>query len=271
MQLDLRGKRALVTGSSSGIGVGIAEMLAAEGAIVAVHGRDRARTADVAARIAATGARVEGFTGGLGDPEGCVAVAASVTERLGGIDILVNNAGGGDHLGGNPGWFDVPPTTWPTTFGLNVGAAVSLVHAFAPGMRQRGWGRIINIGSAAANSALADMPDYGAAKAALTHMSMSAARALAGTGVTVNTVSPGVVRTPAMETWLEGLDEQHGWGGTTDDAERRVALEVLDLCVSFAGRPSDIAAMVCLLASDYGRYITGANVRVDGGYARNPN
>jgi NAD(P)-dependent dehydrogenase (short-subunit alcohol dehydrogenase family) len=271
VELDLKEKRALVTGSSSGIGIGIAEMLAAEGAVVAVHGRDERRTHEVAQRIAEAGGRVEITLGDLADPATCADVVGMVQDALGGVDILVNNAGGGKNSRNNPKWFDVPWEDWPATYEQNVGAAVRLVHAFVPGMVERGWGRVVNLSSAAATTALAEIPDYAAAKAAIANLTVSLSRALAQTNVTVNAITPGMIRTPVMEDWFEAMGEQYGWGETFEEVEKHAVKELFDLPVNFVGRPSDIAATVCLLASSYGRYITGANIRIDGGLARHPN
>jgi 3-oxoacyl-[acyl-carrier protein] reductase len=271
VQLDLQDKRVLVTGSSSGIGIGIAEMLAEEGAIVAVHGRDEPRTRDTAERIAAAGGRVEIALGDLAEPESCARVAHTVQEKLGGLDILVNNAGGGKNSRNNPSWFEVAWEDWPATYEQNVGASVRLIHAFVPGMIERGWGRVINLSSAAATTALAEIPDYAAAKAAISNLTVSLSRALAQTGVTSNAITPGMIRTPVMEDWFRAMGQQYGWGDTFEEVEKHAVAELFNLPVNFVGRPSDIAATVCLLASRYGGYITGANIRIDGGFARHPN
>jgi 3-oxoacyl-[acyl-carrier protein] reductase len=271
VELDLTDKRALVTGSSSGIGIGVAELLADEGAIVVVHGRDERRTADTAQRIAAAGGRVEMVLGDLAVPESCARVAAAVQSKLGGLDILVNNAGGGKNSRNNPSWFEVPWEDWPATYEQNVGASVRLIHSFVPGMMDRGWGRVINLSSAAATTALAEIPDYAAAKAAISNLTVSLSRAHAQTGVTANTITPGMIRTPVMEDWFKAMGEQYGWGDTFEEVERHAVSELFNLPVNFVGRPADIAGTVCLLASSYGRYITGANIRIDGGFARYPN
>src|ERR1700710_1542802 len=172
MDIDLTGKRALVTGSSSGIGVGIAELLAQEGATVIVHGRDEARTRATAEQIVAAGGVAEVVLGDLAEPASCARVVDAIEQRLGGVDILVNNAGGGKNSRNNPSWFQVPWDDWPATFEQNVGASVRLIHAFVPGMKERAWGRIISISSAAATTATPLFPDYAAAKAAMISMSL---------------------------------------------------------------------------------------------------
>jgi NADP-dependent 3-hydroxy acid dehydrogenase YdfG len=133
MDLDLKDKRVLVTGSSSGIGAGIAAVLAAEGAWVLVHGRDAARTEAVASQLRAGGARCSMALGELSTDEGADAVAAVASREMGGIDVLINNAGG-KTAAGNPDWFDVPLSDWLATYEQNVGAAVRLVHRLVPGI-----------------------------------------------------------------------------------------------------------------------------------------
>ena len=118
--------------------------------------------------------------------------------KLGGIDILVNNAGG-KTTAGHPPWFEVPWADWVGTYEQNVGAAVRLIHHFAPGMKERRWGRIIQIASAAATQPEPGIGEYQAAKAALVNLTAGLARSLAHTGITVNTVSPGTILTPAVQ------------------------------------------------------------------------
>jgi len=165
MDLQLRGVRVLVTGSSSGIGAGIARVLAAEGAVVAVHGRDATRAAAVAAEVRSAGGNAVVVLGDLASEEGTSSVADAVDAALGGIDVLVNNAGGKTSPG-NPAWFEIPWTDWVGTYEQNIGAAVRLIHRFVPGMCERGWGRVIQIGSASATQPEAGLGEYQAAKAA---------------------------------------------------------------------------------------------------------
>ena len=255
MDLGISGRRALVTGSSSGIGAAIARMLAAEGCAVIVHGRNRKRTEAVADEIGAAGIAV----GDLSRDEDADAVAAAAGE----VDILVNNAGGTE---ASKPWFETNEADWLATFQANTVAAVRLIKRLVPGMRVRGWGRIIQIASAAASQPVPFGPDYCAAKSALVNLSVGLAKELAGTGVTVNSVSPGIVRTPAVERWANQVNAAYGWGERDFAAiERRLASEVVLVPVGRIGRTDEIAHAVCLLAAENGGYITGANIRVDGG------
>lgn len=262
MDLDLTGKRALVTGSSSGIGAGIAQMLAAEGCAVLVHGRNVERTQAVAENIRASSGRADAVIGDLATPEGVAAVAGAV-DRLwnGEIDILVNNAGG---AASKPApWQDVDEETWIATYQMNVIAAARLIRRYLPGMKDRGWGRLIQIGSASATQPIAMMPDYAAAKAAMTNMSVSLARALAGTGVTANTVTPGRILTPAVERTLGARGANASWSADQGDGGAAGTVPM--------GRPDDIAFAVCMIASPRSGFITGANIRVDGGQIKSTN
>jgi 3-oxoacyl-[acyl-carrier protein] reductase len=265
MDLQLVGKRALVTGSSSGIGKAIAAALAAEGAIVVVHGRDRARIEAAAAEIAGDGELAPFAIGDLATDDGAAAVARQSLAALGGLDILVNNAGGADGVA--QGWVDATRADWTAVFEQNLFSAVRLVRHLTPALRASGWGRIINIATGWAMQPSAVMPHYAAAKAALVNVTVSLAHEFAGSGVTINTISPGPIRTPTLERTMRGIAKEGRWG--SDDwaeIERRAVKEVVPNSVGHIGRVEDIAHAVAFLASPLSDYIDGANLRVDGGY-----
>jgi NAD(P)-dependent dehydrogenase (short-subunit alcohol dehydrogenase family) len=270
MDLQLEGKRALVSGSNTGIGKGVAKALAREGATVVVHGRNEARTRAVADEIAQAGGKVAWALGDLATDAGAAAVAKAVTEQLGGIDILVNNAGGTDGAG-SPQWFDVTPDQWVELFQQNTVASVRLVRAFVPGMRERGWGRIINFSTGGGNEPGPMMPDYCASKAAIQNLTMSLSKALARTGVTVNTISPGTIRTERFETWVQEVGAQMGWEGGSEEMERRFIQEIYPNTVGHAGRVEDIANAIAFLVSPLADFINGANLRIDGGQLQSVN
>jgi NAD(P)-dependent dehydrogenase (short-subunit alcohol dehydrogenase family) len=263
MDLQLTGKRALVTGSSSGIGVGIAEMLAAEGASVVVHGRDATRLQAVHDRIAATGAPVALARGDLAIAKEAQAVAESALAAFGGIDILVNNVGGSSDEEAKS-WFAVPLEEWTKTFEKNVVAAGRMIHAMAPAMKERGWGRIIQISSAAGTIPTSAQPDYGPAKAAMVNMSLGLSKALAKSGVTVNTVSPGMIYTEGLEDFLRQFAAKRGWGDDLAKAADYI-LQGTGQTVDRVGRVEDVAHAVCYLASPVADFVNGINIHMDGG------
>jgi len=273
MDLDLAGKRALVTGSSSGIGRGIATVLAGEGATVIVHGRNRERTEETAATIREAGGTAHLAFGDLATDEGAAAVADAVDQATGGIDILVNNIGGTESYGGQMlSWFEVGTGQWLGTLQQNLVSAVRMIHAFVPAMRERGWGRVINISSGGGAEPPTSVPDYCAAKAGLNNLTVSLSKELSRSGVTVNTVSPGCTRTDMFERNLERMAEANGW---PDDYEAREA-RFMDLgvfaCTSQRyGRPTDIGSLVAFLASPLSAFVNGANYRIDGGQVQSVN
>ena len=262
MDLQLVGKRAVVTGSSSGIGEAIAKSLAAEGVTVVVHGRREAETSRVAKEITAAGGKAVVALGDLATDAGADAVAKVVNDRLGGTDILVNNAGAFPQ---RP-WLESTAAEWNDLYNQNVGSMVRLITRLVPGMKQRGWGRVIAIASGVATMPFGGMGNYSATKAANLNLAVSLAKDLAGTGITSNTVSPGMIVTPGVEDMLKGMAPQIGLG--TDDMAALEQFAVKNMVPNPSarlGRPADIAAAVTFLASPLAGYINGANLRVDGG------
>jgi NAD(P)-dependent dehydrogenase (short-subunit alcohol dehydrogenase family) len=277
MDLQLDGKRALVTGSSSGIGAATARVLAAEGAAVVVHGRDRDRTNRVTEEINAAGGSAIAVVGDLSTDYGATQVCDAIESHLRGIDILVNNAGGGGGRsparGETPGFLELLPEDWVGAYEHNVVAAVRMIRRFAPGMVERGWGRIIQTGSVTATAPVGTMNDYAAAKAAIVNLSVGLSRALAHTGVTANTVSPGLVLTPQTldenshkKPWVKAYARSRGWDETlrAEELEQRWARE-WNVPAGRGGRVENITSIIAVLASPLGAFVTGANIRVDGG------
>jgi 3-oxoacyl-[acyl-carrier protein] reductase len=272
MDLQLAGKRALITGSTSGIGEGTAKLLAAEGVSVAIHGRNRQRAEQVAADIRAVGGIAIVAVGDLTDETAAAEVAAGVDAAFGGIDILFNNAGGG---GRNPARVDttflaLEMDDWLGEYEHNVLTAVRMIRHFVPGMRERRWGRVIQNASAVATTPRNWENDYAVAKAAVVNLTVGLSKTLAGSGVTANTVSPGLILTAAQTSgdtpWLRTFARSQGW----DD---RLPIEELEamwaktrhIPAGHAGRVEDIASMVALLSSPLGGFVNGANIRIDGG------
>ena len=264
MDMQLKGKRALVTGSSSGIGAEIARMLAAEGVKVVVHGRDEARTQAVATEIETAGGQAATALGDLTKDGGATAVIEAALHAFDGIDILVNNVGGPASVAHRT-WFDAPLEEWAETYRHNALAAVRLIQAFVPGMRERRWGRVIQISSRNAISPHAQFGPYGASKAAVNNLALSLSKALAGTGVTSNGVMPGLIYTPQLDSWFVEMAQKHA--GTTDPkaGQEHVLKNVVHQTVDRLGQPGDIGAAVCYLASPLSDFMTGTTFRIDGG------
>lgn len=260
MNLELADKRALVTGSSAGIGESIVKLLASEGATVIVHGRNRERAARVAAEIEASGGTASIALGDLSTDEGAEEVVRQV-ESGGAVDILINNAGFYEYTT----WEDVKSEQWIQAFESDLLSAVRMIQAFLPAMRERGWGRVVNIGSGTGTQPFGEYPQYCAVKAAMLNMTVSLARSLKNTGITANIISPGLIRVPSLEKWYQDLAPSYGWGESWDEIEKGVVRDVLPNDVGHLGTPEDIAPAVALLASPLSRFVSGANWRVDGG------
>ena len=264
MDLKLEGKRALVTGSSSGIGIGIARRLAAEGARVVVHGRDPERVQSVTRAINDDGGRASAVVADLATDAGAARVAADALAALGGIDILVNNAAS---VVGPPNgaWLEASADDWAATYHTTVLSAVRLIQALTPGMKARGWGRIIQISSTGAAFPTATNPQQFAAKAGLSNLTVGLTKALIGTGITVNTVSPGPIMTPAFKSYLLIKGKQAGWGEDWEVIQRKEA-ELRNLPAGRFGDIDDIGSAVAYIASPLAGFICGANLRIDGGW-----
>jgi NAD(P)-dependent dehydrogenase (short-subunit alcohol dehydrogenase family) len=239
---ELVGRRALVTGGSRGIGAAIAQRLLDAGAKVVVAARTPGNDAPAAATFVA---------GDVTTGEGVEAIATKAIAALGGLDILVNNAGGaGAFLGGS---WTIPDKAWHDSFALNLFAAIRLTNAVLPALRASKAATVVNISSAAAAMPFAPSVHYGAAKAALEYCSRTLAVELAPSGIRVNIVSPGVISTPGSDEFARTTP-----GFSSDDWTRNIPLGRI-------GATEDIAEAVALLVSDRGKFMTGANYRVDGG------
>jgi 3-oxoacyl-[acyl-carrier protein] reductase len=260
MDLQMAGLRAVVTGSSGGIGEQIARRLAAEGASVVVHGRRAEAVQAVVDAIRSGGGQADSTVADLADPHDCARFVA-VTLSGGPVAVLVNNAGGFV----NRGWDQATPEDWLDLYAVNVAAAVRLIQGFLPSMRGAGFGRIIQIGTGEAINPFATMPDYAASKAALLNLTVSLSKHLAGSGVTVNTVSPGIIVTPGVQEFYRKEAARRGWPDDWAGIEARILAEILDNPVGRLGRPDEVSALVALVASPLAGYINGANLRIDGG------
>ncbi len=265
MDLQLHGKRALVTGSSKGIGEAIARFLAAEMAVVLVHGRDRDATRQVAESITQHGGQAYPVIGDLTDDSAVDHLIAEAEAAVGSIDILVNNAGGS---GPKDTWAITQPTAWAEAYDRNVLAAVRVTTRVLPKMRQARWGRVINISSLAGAMPPAVGPDYSACKAAMNAMTLSLAKAVAAEGVTVNAISPGTIRSSKLEDAFRRSASEQGVGGPETSwrqIEEAILPTIAQVPLGRVGELNELASAVAFLASPLAAYITGVNLRIDGG------
>jgi 3-oxoacyl-[acyl-carrier protein] reductase len=261
MDLGLAGRVAIVTGASQGIGLATARLLAAEGAALVLCARDGARLKAAAAELEGEGARVVAIPGDILDPALPDRLVSAAAE-LGGGDILVNNAGGGSgHLG-----FDrLTDADWEIAYQLNVVAPARLIRAVLPGMRQRGWGRIVNVASYTARVPEPFCLPYAAAKAALVNLTRGLARTAAADGVLVNSVLPGLTATDGVtEGFATAVDAT---GRSTDDLLAAM-LRRAPIDMGRMGDPAEVAALIAFLASEQASWINGAAYLIDGGTVR---
>jgi NAD(P)-dependent dehydrogenase (short-subunit alcohol dehydrogenase family) len=265
MDLKLGGKRALVTGSNSGIGEAIVKLLAAEGVAVVVAGRNESRANAVAEAIRAKGGEAEVALGDLTTDSGADAVAAAALAG-GHIDILVNNAGVvlPSVL---QSWMEATPEMWAQTYNTNVISAVRMIQRLVPQMREQHWGRVIQIGGGLSQQPQAVGSLYSATLSARHNLAVSLARELKDTGVTSNVVAPGLILTDKFQAMLIQMAPANGWGNTIEEIEHNV-VHMSPNDVGRLGRPEDIAAAVTYLASPFADYVSGATIRVDGGVNR---
>ena len=229
--------------------------------MVVIHGRDAARAEQAAQEIVSQGGRACIAIGNLATDEGAQRVAEQAVAAVGAIDVLINNAGKYE----NRGWTDATADDWADLYNANVLSAVRMIRLLAPQMKARRWGRIIQLASGEATQPFAFMPDYAATKAALVNLTVSLAKDLASSGITVNTISPGIVVTSGVERFYRETGRARGWGATWSEIEQAVLREILYNPVGRLGSVDDVAHLVAFLASPLAGYINGANYRVDGG------
>lgn len=261
MDLQIKGKRALVTGSSSGIGEAIAKFLAQEGVHVVVHGRNEKELKRVVEEIQKSGGKAGYAPGDLSTDEGAKKVAQKTMEELGGIDILVNNAGAFPVRG----WQNTTAQNWLDLYNQNVVSAIRLILEFLPQMRKQKYGRFIQLGSCVGTQPEKFDPDYAVTKSAHITISVSLAKELANTGITANTVSPGPIYTPGVDKMFRQIAAEKGWGTKWEEIEKRAVEEMIPNANGRFGQPIEVASTVAFLTSPLAGYINGANIRVDGG------
>lgn len=253
MDLQLKNRLALVSGSTAGIGYAIAEALLREGARVIVNGRTQAA---VDAAVAKLGVGAVGFAADLSTVAGADALALVHPD----IDILVNNLG----IFEPKAFEDIPDADWTRLFDVNVLSGVRLSRQVLPGMKRRNWGRILFISSESGVQIPAEMIHYGMTKAAQIAVARGLAESVAGTGITVNSVLPGPTRSRGVEDFVQALADESGQSFEDFEKEFFEKVRPTSLIKRFS-TPEEVAAMVVYLASPLASSTTGAAVRVDGG------
>jgi NAD(P)-dependent dehydrogenase (short-subunit alcohol dehydrogenase family) len=261
MDLGLKGKRALVTGSTAGIGFAAARALAAEGAEVVINGRTQPRLDQALQRLRAhvPAARITGIALDLGSAAGCEALSRQLPE----VDVLVNNLGIFE-----PKAFEaIADTDWLRFFEVNVMSGVRLSRQYLPGMRARNWGRVIFVSSESGLQIPAEMIHYGMTKTAQLAVARGLAETLAGTGVTVNSVLPGPTASEGVGDFVTRLAHARGVDAATVEKEFFATARPSSLIRRFA-TPDEVAAMIVYACSAQASATTGAALRVDGGVVR---
>jgi NAD(P)-dependent dehydrogenase (short-subunit alcohol dehydrogenase family) len=261
MDLELVGKRALVTGSSAGIGFAIAAALAREGAAVVINGRSGSRLEESAKKIRASGAKGEIIASAidLSTQTGVDALLKQIPE----VDILVNNLGIYE-----PKPFEqITDADWLKIFEVNVMSGIRLSRAYLPTMKEKNWGRIIFISSESAVNIPAEMIHYGMTKTAQLAISRGLAETTAGTGVTVNSVLPGPTRSEGVEQFMESMAKAEGKDVAQAEKEFFKTVRPSSLLKRFA-TPDEVASLVAFVASPLSSATNGAALRVDGGVVR---
>lgn len=261
MDLQLNGKRALITGSTSGIGWATARELAAEGAHVIVNGRDPARLASAVARIQAEvpGANVDGVAADLSSAAGC----QRLLDAAGELDILVNNLG----IFEPKAFEQISDADWQRFFEINVLSGVRLSRHHLPRMKARGWGRIVFISSESGICPPAEMVQYGMTKSAQLSVSRGLAETCIGTGVTVNAVLPGPTRTEGVGEFFATLARDAGQTLAQAEHDFFKHARPTSLLQRFI-EPAEVAAMVTYVCSPRSAATNGAALRVEGGVVR---
>jgi len=260
MDLGLRGKVALVAAASKGLGRAIAEELANEGASVAVCARNEAdlmRARDEIAR--ATAADIIAIAGDVSKPDDVARITSATLERFGRVDILVTNAGGPPS-----GKFEtLTPLMWQQAVDLTLMSVINLTNAVLPGMKERAWGRVINVTSIAAKQPVDGLMLSNSLRSAVTGFARTLANEVARDGITVNNILPGYTRTARVDQLADATASREGI--TSDKARAKWEAEIP---MGRLGEPREFAALAAFLASERASYITGTSITVDGGWTR---
>jgi len=261
MDLGLKGKRALVTGSTAGIGLATARALAAEGAYVTVNGRTQARVGSAVEKLKRelSGATISGIAADLSSGEGCEALIGQLRE----VDVLINNLG----IFELQSFEQISDEDWIRFFETNVLSGVRLSRHYVRGMRSRNWGRIVFVSSESALQIPTEMIHYGMTKTAQLAVARGLAETLAGTGVTVNSVLPGPTASEGVGGFVAQMAASRGVDAATVEREFFATARPSSVLQRFA-TPDEVAAMIVYVCSVPASATTGAALRVDGGVVR---
>jgi len=261
MDIQLTNKKALVTGSTAGIGFAVASLLAQEGAAVVVNGRSQRRVAQAVQRIRTErkNAQVTGIPADLGNKEGVSLLIRDVPV----VDILVNNLG----IFEPKPFSEITDEDWLRFFEVNVLSGARLSRFYLPQMLQKNWGRIVFISSESGVNIPVEMVHYGVTKTAQIALARGVAEATAGTGVTVNSVLPGPTRSEGVEKFVEDLAKGQNTEAATVEAEFFRTARPTSLIRRFAA-PEEVAALVVYVCSPRASATNGSALRVDGGVVR---
>lgn len=261
MDLGLKGKRAMVTGSTAGIGFATALGLAREGASVVVNGRTASRVEAAARKIGADvpGSEVTGIAADLSTAAGC----ATLTERVPELDILVNNLG----IFESKPFEEISDADWMRFFETNVMSGVRLSRHYLPRLLEKDWGRIVFVASESAVQIPAEMIHYGMTKTAQVAVARGIAEITAGTGVTVNSVLPGPTRSEGVADFVAQMAQQQGIDFTAMEREFFSTARPSSLLRRFA-TVEEVANMIVYVCSGCASATNGAALRVDGGVIR---
>jgi NAD(P)-dependent dehydrogenase (short-subunit alcohol dehydrogenase family) len=258
MQLTFDHKIALVTGADRNTGAVIARTLSLSGAAVIVHSNLCDGSAAQAAKALDNSFSVEGD---IATEAGCQSVLEQLQAQALEIDILVNNYGTATFAK----WDSATSEDWLDMYQKNVLSAARLIQGIVPTMKKRAWGRIVNLGTIGSHRPGKIMPHYYASKGALANLGVSLAQDLAATGITVNTVSPGLIHTPELEAGYRARARKKGWSDDWEDILARIVKEDFpNPCGRLATR-EEVADLVTFLCSDNAGFINGQNIRLDGG------
>ena len=257
MDLKLNNKRALITGSTAGIGFSIAKTLADEGADVVINGRSQESVDSAIAELSKTAVgSVEGFAGDLSKAK----VAENLFEKFPSVNILINNLGIFEPVAFN----EIPDEDWTRLFDVNVLSGVRLSRLYLPGMKDNDWGRIIFISSESGVVIPDEMIHYGMTKAAQISVARGLASSLKGTGITVNSVLPGPTKSRGVETFVEQQAKSAGKTVAEVEADFFKDARPTSLIQRFAST-EEVATTVAYIASPLASATTGAPIRVEGG------